>query len=229
MSQQAGGRSTLQDSVYAGISADIAQGVLKPGAKLRVAHLAKRFGTSQAPVREALRRLTQEGRAVTVPYVGSVVKEPSWAEIEDIYALRIELESYAIRRILTGSSTVSLVPVKRALRDLARAVRSGDEVRVIDADLEFHRQVCALSGSALTLEMWETITQRFRGARLTLLQQHRDDLVTVVPSHEALVEALESGDAECAQIAFREHLISAVATFAEVTGHTSASARPSAR
>lgn len=52
-------RSTLQDRVYAEISADIARGVLGPGERLRVARLAKRFGTSQAPVREALRRLTR--------------------------------------------------------------------------------------------------------------------------------------------------------------------------
>lgn len=223
MSQQVGGRTTLQDRVYDAISTDIAQGVLRPGTKLLVAHLAKRFGTSQAPVREALRRLTQEGRAVTIPYVGSVVKEPSWAEIEDIYALRCELEAYAIRRILGGSSTVSLAPVKRALRDLSRAVRSGDEVKVIDADLEFHRQVCELAGSALTVEVWETITQRFRGARLTLLQQYKDDLVTVVPSHEVLVEALESGDSERAQHAFRDHLVSAVTSFAERSGNSSSS------
>lgn len=219
MAEQAGGRSTLQDRVYEGLSADITSGALLPGEKLRVAHLAKRFGTSQAPVREALRRLTEEGLADTVPYVGAVVKAPTWSEIQDIYALRIELEAYAIRRILAKKPPLSLAPARRALRELARAVKTGDEVQVIDADLEFHRQICALAGSELTLEMWETIVQRFRGARLSLLREHPDDLATVVASHESLVDILASGDAALAQAQFREHLASAVATWADRTGN----------
>lgn len=219
MAEQPAERSTLQDRVYAGLSADIAQGVLPPGEKLRVAHLAKRFGTSQAPVREALRRLTEEGRAITVPYVGSVVREPSWSEIQDIYALRTELEAYAIRRILARKPAVPLGSVRRALRDLGRAVRSGNEVDVIDADLELHRSICALAESDLTLEMWDSLVRRFRGARLSLLRNHPDDLATVVPSHEHLIAALESGDSARAQAAFREHLASAVQTLADRTGN----------
>jgi DNA-binding GntR family transcriptional regulator len=211
-------RSTLQDRVYAGLSADIARGVLGPGERLRVAHLAKRFGTSQAPVREALRRLTEEGLAVTEPYVGSVVKEPSWAEIQDIYAVRAELETYAIRRILARRPAVSLAPVRRALRELERAVRTGDELNVIEADLAFHRQVCALAGSPLTLEIWESITQRARGARVAFMRQRVDPLETIVPSHAALVDAIDRGDAGGAQEAFRVHLADAVEGFARITG-----------
>lgn len=207
------GRATLQDRVYAAISADIDSGVLRPGERLRVVHLAKRFGTSQAPVREALRRLTEEGRAATVPYVGSVVREPAWAEIQDIYAVRTELEAYAVRRIFAQEG-VSLAPVRRAMRDLERAVRTEDEVRVLDADLELHRTVCALAGSPVTLELWDTIVQRFRGARLALRRGHPDDLVTIVPSHSELINALESQDVYSAEVAFRAHLTSALETWA---------------
>tara|TARA_B100000378_G_scaffold207821_1_gene170917 strand:+ start:7395 stop:8072 length:678 start_codon:yes stop_codon:yes gene_type:complete len=212
-------RSTLQDRVYSGLSADITSGALLPGEKLRVAHLAKRFGTSQAPVREALRRLTEEGLADTIPYVGAVVRAPTWAQIQDIYSVRSELEMYAIRRILATQPPLSLAPARRALRELARAVKTADEVQVIDADLEFHRQICALAGSELTLELWETIVLRFRGARLSLLREHPDDLATVVSSHESLITALESGDPERAQAEFRTHLRSALATWAERTGN----------
>jgi len=219
MSEQPAERSTLQDRVYLGLSVDITTGALLPGEKLRVAHLAKRFGTSQAPVREALRRLTEEGLADTVPYVGAVVKAPTWAQIQDIYSVRAELEAFAVRRILAKHPGLALAPVRRALRELARAVKTGDEVQVIDADLEFHREICALAGSELMLEMWETIVQRFRGARLSLLREHPDDLETVVSSHESLVEALERGDPEAAQIEFRDHLRSAVTTWATRTGN----------
>lgn len=220
MAEDARTRSTLQDRVYAGLSADIARGILGPGERLRVAHLAKRFGTSQAPVREALRRLTEEGLAVTEPYVGSVVKEPTWAEIQDIYAVRAELETYAIRRIFARRSPVAMAPVRRALRELERAVRTNDELQVIEADLAFHRQVCELSGSPLTLEIWESITQRARGARVAFMRQRADRLETIVPSHTLLVDALAAGDPAHVQDLFRRHLADAAEGFAQITGLT---------
>jgi DNA-binding GntR family transcriptional regulator len=216
--ENAPARSTLQDRVYAEVSADIARGVLGPGERLRVAHLAKRFGTSQAPVREALRRLTEEGLAVTEPYVGSVVKEPTWAEIQDIYAVRAELETYAIRRIFVRHPLVSMAPVRRALQDLERAVGTDDEFQVIEADLAFHRQVCELSGSPLTLETWESITQRARGARVAFMRRRVDRLETIVPSHALLVDALIAGDATHAQNVFRDHLADAAEAFAQIAG-----------
>lgn len=212
-------RGTLQDRVYGALSAEIAGGMLEPGTRLRVAHLAKRFGTSQAPIREALSRLTEEGLAATVPYLGSVVRQPSWEEIQDIYALRSELEAYAVRRALSSPQPAPFGHVRRALREIARAVRAGDEAMLIDADLEFHRQLCTLAGSALTLEAWETILRRVRGARLSIMHKHPDprQFMTAVPTHEALLSLLEEGNAERAQVAIREHIAAAVATFSTWT------------
>ncbi|MBX7445958.1 MULTISPECIES: GntR family transcriptional regulator [unclassified Arthrobacter] len=203
------GRATLQDRVYAQLQEDILKGRLGPGSRLLVAHLAERFGTSQAPVREALRRLTEEGLAVTVPYSGTVLKEPTWDEIEDIYLMREELEAFAVRRILEHPP-VKLQPIRRALRELQRAVKAGDAMGIIDADMEFHRSICAAAGSALTLEVWTMIVKRHRGARLSLERRHPDDQTTVVETHGALLHFLEVGDAQRAEAAFRQHLRSSV-------------------
>lgn len=206
-------RTTLQERVYAGIQADIFEGRLAPGAHLRVAHLAEQFGTSQAPVREALRRLTEEGLAITKPFVGTVVSEPTWSDIEDIYLLREELEAFAVRRIM-GNPTVTLAPVWKAFDDLVRVTKSGDEMQVLDADLALHHAICAAAASKLTLEVWLMITKRFRGARLTLSRRHPDDMATVVRTHRALIAALEGGDAELAEKVIREHISSALAAYA---------------
>ncbi|SNT47904.1 GntR family transcriptional regulator [Rhodococcoides kyotonense] len=198
-------RVTLQDKIYTRLLQEILSGELEPGSRLLVAHLAARFGTSQAPVREALRRLTEEGLADTTPYSGTVLKEPTWAEIEDLYLLREQLEAFAVRRMFEQRS-VKLQSIKAALRDLQRAVRAGDPVWVIDADLEFHRSVCEAAGSALTLEMWNTIVKRQRGTRLTNERRQRDDFSTVVETHQELLDALETGDPNVAEQAFRDHL-----------------------
>lgn len=219
MPSKNGDQMTLQDRIHAGLSADIANGVLRPGEKLRVAHLAKHFGTSQAPVREALRRLTDEGCAITEPYVGTIVKAPSWQEIQDLYALRAELESYAVRRYFAVGKADSMSSIRRVLRALARAVRTGNQVDVLDADLDFHRSVVSLAKSDVTLEMWEALIRRFRGARLSLMREHPDDLDTVVPTHEVLLEHLSGTDADRAQRAFREHLADAIVTWGQRTNN----------
>jgi DNA-binding GntR family transcriptional regulator len=212
-------RSTLADRIYDRLEAEILAGQLAPGSRLLIVPLAKRFGTSQAPVREAIQRLTEEGLAVTEPYAGTVLKVPSWSEVEEIYQLREELEAFAVRRIMSQAkvSFRSDHPIKRALRELQRAVRTGAAMDIVDADMAFHRAVCTEAKSTLALELWSMITKRLRGARLTFESRQPDDqLSTVVERHQMLVEALESGDAPLAEQAFREHLSAALLHLKEV-------------
>jgi len=206
-------RETLQDHVYTRLRDEILDAEIMPGASLRVLHLASRFGTSQAPIREALRRLTDEGLAVTIPYRGTVARAPSWPEIADIYLLREELEVFAVKRILARPK-VDLTDVRRAQRQLNRAVRTGDSLKVLDLDLELHRQIVALAESPLTLEMWSFLVKRQRGARLSLEREYPAAVDSVVETHEALVQSLAVGDPESAEAAFRDHISSALDSFA---------------
>ncbi|CAL8969629.1 putative D-xylose utilization operon transcriptional repressor [Propionicimonas sp. T2.31MG-18] len=201
-------RATLADRIYGQLEDEILSGELKPGSRLLIVPLAKRFGTSQAPVREAIRRLTEEGLAVTEPYVGTVLKEPSWNEVEEIYELRIELEAYAVRRLLARQrgTLKSDHPIRRTFRELQRAVRAGAPMGVVDADMDFHRAIVAAAESPVALEMWSTITKRIRGARLSYERRRRDDLSTMVDTHRDLLDAIEAGDPQSADEVFRAHL-----------------------
>lgn len=213
MTEAVRARATLQDLVYTRLRDEILNAEIAPGTSLRVLHLANRFGTSQAPVREALRRLTEEGLAVTVPYRGTVTREPDWQEITDIYLLREELEAFAVKRILTRPK-VDLTEVRRAQRQLSRAVRTGDSLKVLDADLELHHQIVSLADSPLTLEMWSSLVKRQRGARLSLEREYPAAVDSVIETHELLVQSLAAGDADAAEAAFRHHIRSALDTFA---------------
>lgn len=207
-------RETLQDQVYKRLRDEILNAVIPPGTSLRVLHLAARFGTSQAPIREALRRLTDEGLAVTVPYKGTVAKEARWDEIADIYLLREELEAFAVKRIL-ARRRIDLTAVRNAQRRLNRAVRTGDSINVLDADLELHHEIVKLADSPITLETWSFLIKRQRGARLSLEREYPAPLDSVVETHDILVKSLESGDPVEAEAAFRHHIRSALEGFAQ--------------
>lgn len=214
MNAQSRTRETLQDQIYKQLRDEILDAEILPGSSLRVLHLAARFGTSQAPVREALRRLTDEGLAVTVPYKGTVARESTWDEIADIFLLREELEAFAVKRIF-ARSRVDLSGVRSAQRNLNRAVRTTDRVKILDSDLELHHQVVLLAESPITLETWAFLIKRLRGARLSLEREFPAPIDSVVETHEALVKALEGDSAEEAEKTFRHHIRSALEGFAQ--------------
>ncbi len=78
----------------------ILSGVLGPGARLRQEELAEVFGTSRIPVREALRALEYEGLVSSEPHRGFTVTALDADDVEEVYALRILLESEAVRLAL---------------------------------------------------------------------------------------------------------------------------------
>src|SRR5579859_2289210 len=87
--------SNAADSVYTTLRAAIVAGRLDPGDSLIEWHVARQFGTSRTPVREALLRLEAEGLAFRVPRRGLVVRQISEHEIFEVYAVRISLETLA--------------------------------------------------------------------------------------------------------------------------------------
>lgn len=88
---------TAQDLVLTSLREAILAGVLSPGARLRQEELAERFGTSRIPVREALRALEYEGLVTSEPNRGFTVTELDADDVEEVYDLRIVLESHAVR------------------------------------------------------------------------------------------------------------------------------------
>ena len=221
-------RRTLADRIYGTLEDDILTGRLEPGSRLRIVPLAARFGTSQAPVREAIQRLSEQGLAVTVPYLGAVLKEPTSDEILEIYELREELEALAVRRILARSRGGILVDqtIRRAFRELVDTVRVGAAMSVVDADANFHRAICAAADSPVLLELWSMITKRVRGVRLSHESRVPDELSTMLDTHRILLDALESGDPEVADQAIRQHLRGAVARLRMVRAATVPSSEP---
>src|SRR6266496_3750524 len=89
--------ATAQDLVLSTMREAILTAALPPGTRLRQEKLAERFGTSRIPVREALRALEYEGLVRSSPYRGFTVTELDADDIEEVYDLRIVLESHAVR------------------------------------------------------------------------------------------------------------------------------------
>ncbi len=126
------------------------------GTQLSEAALAKAFGVSRGPLREAMQRLLQEGLLRSERNRGIFVKELTHDDIADIYDARMAIESAAIRMIVARSESADLSTLRDAYANFSKAAASGEPESVSDADLSFHAALVSASGSPRLVRMQAT-------------------------------------------------------------------------
>ncbi|WP_341856944.1 GntR family transcriptional regulator [Brachybacterium sp. GPGPB12] len=135
-------------------------GSLTPGSHLAEVRLASDLGISRGTLREALRRLQQEGLAVTDGRGRLHVRSLDARVVRDAFRVRAALESLAARTIaeLPGAAKDdALTALEQALEVMGAAEEESLHVR-LEADVEFHRTLCRASGNARLLTTWEQIS-----------------------------------------------------------------------
>jgi len=140
-------RTTVSEAVYRALRRDVITLRHPPGAALTEHQLALRYGSSRVPVREACRRLQQEGLLAVVPYKGYFVSRISVQEIADCFDLRLVLETHAVARACDRATEVDL---ERLARDAAVEYVPDDfdsYVDFLEHNLEFHIRVAELGGN----------------------------------------------------------------------------------
>ena len=90
-------KSQLIDTIYEHLKNQVRQGLLQNGTKLSENNLAKQFSCSRTPVREALKRLEQDGFVVIVPHSGSYIKDITMTDYQQLTEVRAYLEALAMR------------------------------------------------------------------------------------------------------------------------------------
>jgi len=190
------------DMVAALIRQLIITGELAAGGQLRQRDLAQRFGVSQTPVREALRRLESEGLVVGDAHRGFTVVEPDDGPVEENFQIRAALESLgaslAARKIDAGG-----IGALRDLNDRMRALADGDP-RYADLNRDFHFMVYEHAGSPLLLSLMRLLWASLHGGP-RVSRTHAES----ARQHDAIIDALSAGDAAAASARTYQHIMSA--------------------
>jgi DNA-binding GntR family transcriptional regulator len=190
------------DMVAALIRQLIITGELAAGGQLRQRDLAQRFGVSQTPVREALRRLESEGLVVGDAHRGFTVVEPDDGPVEENFQIRAALESLgaslAARKIDAGG-----IQALRDLNDRMRAL-ADDDPRYADLNREFHFAVYEHAGSPLLLSLMRLLWASLHGGP-RVSRTHAES----ARQHDAIIDALSAGDAPAASARTYHHIMSA--------------------
>ncbi len=206
-------RSVLSDAVKDRLLEGILDGRYPPGSRIIETRVAKELGTSQAPVREALRDLEALGVVEIAAFRGARVRMPSKDEMLEAYVVRAELEALAVRLALPALADADLARLQRRLADMLDAARRGDTVAEAAADAAFHGDLVELAGNATLARVWGRLEPHSRTYITMALPG--GDRVRMAELHGPIIDALRTGDPAEAEDAIRHHFELARASLAE--------------
>jgi DNA-binding GntR family transcriptional regulator len=198
--------SARPESPYELLKAAIVSGELQPGQQLVESALAEWCGVSRTPIREALRRLQQDG-LIDRTDRGMAVKERSPEEILDIYDTRIVLEGLAGRMAAERRTTYDLRSMQLLL-ERAQALPDSDQEKMMNANKEFHAAVCRATRNESLIDLLGRLNlhlARYPGT--TLAYPGRWDEAR--KEHQELASAIEARDADLAQHIATKHFTEA--------------------
>ena len=171
----------------------IITGGYEPGERLIEATLSTELGTSRGPVREALRQLENEGLVVSEPYKGAVVLGVSDEEVQEVLIpIRLVLERYSFAHALRVMTDTDFAELGKQIWVMERAARSGDLLKVVEADLRFHDIVISSAGQPHTTQVWRSIWPRIRA--YFFRYGRGASLDVMVAEHRELLEVLQTRD-----------------------------------
>jgi DNA-binding GntR family transcriptional regulator len=197
-------RRVLRDQIRERILARILDGTYPPGARVVESQVAHEFGTSQAPVREALRDLEGMRMIETRPHVGARVREVSTDELAQIYPVRAALEEVAGREAASRITAAALDQLEDELTAMRQAAESRDAHRQLVHDVRFHELIVESSGNLILLEVWRSL--RVEARTLISVIKTDWDLRMIAEMHRPVLAALRGGDPELAGKEMRAHI-----------------------
>jgi DNA-binding GntR family transcriptional regulator len=185
---------TYGRDVAASLRAAILNGTLRSGEPLVERRIAEDLGVSRAPVREALRRLEEEGLVVTFPYKGTYVRQVTPRTVDEILSLRGVLEGFAAERALPRLAEDRGQRLRQLLIDMGRAASAGDEDALVELHMAFHRTFYELADHTLLLQFWTIMEAQLR-LYDRVHQQAYASLDQYVAAHTGIADLVSSGDA----------------------------------
>ncbi len=199
-------RVILSDQVRETLLTRILNGTYQPGDRLVESQIAKELGTSQSPVREALRDLVAMHFVEVEPYKGARVRMIDPAEVAQIYPVRAALEELA-GQLAAPNLKDNVGDLEAIYARMQEAARNDDIKALTSIDAQFHRLIVEATGNDILAETWNSLRIESRTLVTTVKLMLSDlGLMSAVESHRPIIEALRAGDAEKSGTELRNHV-----------------------
>lgn len=199
---------TLSEHVFRRIQAAIIRGEIAPGSKISEPELARTYGISRGPLREAIHRLEGQKLLVRVPHVGARVVSLSPTELIELYEIRESLEGMACRLAAERMTQAEIDELRRVLDTHERdeAFQAGRGYYQQEGDFDFHYRIIQGSGN-------QTLTRMLCGELYQLVRMYRIQF-SATPNrprqafaeHHRILDAIADRDGELAELLMRRHI-----------------------
>lgn len=217
---EGGAFRTRADEVYAQLKRDIADFKLVPGDRFTENEISERLGVSRTPVRQALFRLQQEGYVEVLFRSGWRVLPFDFEQFEQLYDLRMVLETTAAHRLCESERHVdrSLLERLAGIWLVPAAQRSPDGAQVARWDEEFHCALVEAAGNAEMARVHRDVTERIRIIRrLDFTKPVRID--ATYDEHAKILRAVRANRGDQAAMLLRAHIETSQAEVRKITLH----------
>jgi GntR family transcriptional regulator of gluconate operon len=200
---------TISQQVVRLIRRRIFSGILQPGERVIESKIAEEMDISRGPVREAIKELENDGLIVTHPRKGSYIIKLADKDIEEILTLRALLEGHAVTLAIDNLKEQDFSRLRGILNDISEHAIKQDVLGVARVNMQFHEEICRLSGHQRLYFAWKTLLGPIR-----MLSAMTTEFYTKVEEirahHENLLDSLIKGDKIYAKGCFEKHILNSM-------------------
>jgi DNA-binding GntR family transcriptional regulator len=211
---------TLKQHAYRFIRKKLEQGEMPLGGRLSDDALAKEIGISRSPVREAISQLASEGLVEYRPRCGAFVKMPDRREMEELYEVRIALESFAAVKAAERATDAQIAELEQLNRDLLATVRECQERpgkiadpeltdRFLASDMHFHLHILRMAGNRKIMAMVEDCKILIRVFAHVPIEHDLRLVARSYREHSSVLRAVRRRDPEAARGCMTDHIATA--------------------
>ncbi len=203
-----GASETLSEHVFRCIQSAIVRGEIAPGSKISEPELARTYGISRGPLREAIHRLEGQKLLVRVPHVGARVVSLSPEELLELYEIRESLEGMAARLAAERMTAQQVEELRQVLRthEADAAFQAGVGYYQQEGDYDFHYRIIQGSGNRTLVKLLcDELYQLVRMYRIQFSSTPNRPRQAFA-EHHRILDAIAEGDGELAELLMRRHI-----------------------
>ncbi len=200
-----GKRKPLREVVYDSLRKSILHGKLKAKERLIEETLANQIGISRTPVREAFHKLERDDLVSRLPKGGFAVREFTKEDVEEIFGIRIALESYAAYLATTQITPEKLSNLEEKVNESEKAFKRGEDEKAAQLHTEFHDLLYKSCKSKKLIEMINGFRDYFYRYRSALLHTP-NGFQTSLADHREMLEAMKKNNPRLVESLVRSHL-----------------------
>ncbi len=198
----------LNQQAYDEIRRRILDGELPPSSPISEYQLAADLNISRTPVREALKRLEEEGLVWSIPNKGTFIAEMSAQDVMEIYQVRERLEGLAARIAAEQMSEKDIHQLEYELSLLNKAESTGQADEIFQCDIRLHKLIIASTQNIRLVKILAMLDAQMHRVRI-FFSQSPDWVQAVIQQHTIIVQRIKARDCEGAENAMVQHLRSA--------------------